>query len=82
MPREHFLASFPGNETNLRWVDSELSKSFAWQQVLTRNVPAIQDLQQKLIDLQVRVVLPLADLKDINRKMTTGETSARKASAK
>jgi RNA polymerase primary sigma factor len=79
MPREHFLASFPGNETNLRWVDSELSKSFAWQQVLTRNVPAIQDLQQKLIDLQVRVVLPLADLKDINRKMTTGETSARKA---
>ena len=79
MPREHFLASFPGNETNLRWVDSELSKASAWQQVLTRNVPAIQDLQQKLIDLQVRVVLPLADLKDINRKMTTGETSARKA---
>ena len=79
MPREHFLASFPGNETNLRWVDSELSKPSAWQQVLTRNVPAIQDLQQKLIDLQVRVVLPLADLKDINRKMTTGETSARKA---
>ena len=79
MPREHFLASFPGNETNLRWVESELSKPSVWQQVLTRNVPAIQDLQQKLIDLQVRVVLPLADLKDINRKMTTGETSARKA---
>ena len=79
MPREHFLASFPGNETNLRWVESELSKPSAWQQVLTRNVPAIQDLQQKLIDLQVRVVLPLADLKDINKKMTTGETSARKA---
>ena len=79
MPREHFIASFPGNETNLRWVEGELVKSSAWQQVLTRNVPAIQDLQQKLIDLQARVVLPLADLKEINKQMTTGESRARKA---
>jgi RNA polymerase primary sigma factor len=79
MPREHFLASFPGNETNLRWVEGELAKPSAWQQVLTRNVPAIQDLQQKLIDLQARVVLPLIDLKEINKQMTTGETRARQA---
>ena len=79
MPREHFIASFPGNETNLRWVEGELGKSNAWQQVLSRNVPAIQDLQQKLIDLQARVVLPLTDLKEINKQMTTGEARARKA---
>ncbi|MBM3406094.1 MAG: RNA polymerase sigma factor RpoD [Betaproteobacteria bacterium] len=79
MPREHFLASFPGNETNLNWVSGELAKPAAWQQVLTRNVPAIQDQQQKLIDLQARVVLPLSDLKEINKRMTTGEALARKA---
>ena len=79
MPREHFLASFPGNETNLNWVSGELAKAAPWQQVLTRNVPAIQDLQQKLIDLQARVVLPLSDLKEINKRMTSGEALARKA---
>jgi RNA polymerase primary sigma factor len=79
MPRDHFLASFPGNETNLRWVEGELARAGAWQSVLTRNVPAIQDLQQKLIDLQARVVLPLVDLKEINKQMTTGETRARQA---
>ena len=79
MSRDYFIGSFPGNETNLRWVETELAKANSWQQVLSRNVPAIQDLQQKLIDLQARVVLPLADLKEINKQMTTGETRARQA---
>ena len=45
----------------------------------SRSVPDIQDLQQKLIDLQARVVLPLPDLKDINKRMAMGEMKARKA---
>jgi len=47
--------------------------------VLARSIPDIQDLQQKLIDLQVRVVLPLPDLKEINKRMAMGEMKARKA---
>ena len=47
--------------------------------MLARSVPDIQDLQQKLIDLQARVVLPLPDLKDINKRMAMGEMKARKA---
>jgi RNA polymerase primary sigma factor len=39
----------------------------------------VQDLQQKLIDLQARVVLPLTDLKEINKQMAMGEAKARKA---
>jgi RNA polymerase primary sigma factor len=79
MPREHYLASFPGHETDLDWVHRELARNSPWGSVLARNVPTIQDLQQKLIDLQARVVLPLADLKEINRRMISGETLARKA---
>ena len=79
MPREYYLASFPGHETNLDWVHAELAKTHPWNAVLNRNVPAIQDLQQKLVDLQARVVLPLTDLKAINRRMISGETLARKA---
>jgi len=79
IPREQFIASFPGNETNLRWSEKLAAVNPPYADVLRRNIPAIQDLQQKLIDLQARVVLPLADLKDINKQMATGEAKARKA---
>ncbi|MFM8464784.1 MAG: RNA polymerase sigma factor RpoD, partial [Burkholderiaceae bacterium] len=79
MPRTHFIKVFPGNETNLKWIDGEVSGSHAYSTVLARNVPAIKELQQNLIDLQSRVVLPLPDLREINKKMAAGETKARKA---
>ncbi len=79
MSREHYLKSFPGNEINLKWVEKEATVAAPYQDILKRNIPAVQDLQQKLIDLQARVVLPLPDLKDINKQMATGEAKARKA---
>ncbi len=79
MPRDHFIKSFPGNEINLSWVDKELENPSSYVDILRRNVPAIQDQQQKMIDLQARVVLPLPELKDINKQMAMGEAKARKA---
>ena len=79
MPRAHFIKSFPGNETNLDWVLKEVSAGHAYSETLERHVPAVQELQQKLIDLQTSVVLPLKDLKDVNKRMATGEAKARKA---
>jgi RNA polymerase primary sigma factor len=79
MPRPHFIKSFPGNETNLKWVDAEVSGGHSYSTILARNVPTVKELQQKLLDLQSRVVLPLPDLRNINKKMAAGETRARKA---
>jgi RNA polymerase primary sigma factor len=79
MPRAHFIKVFPGNETNLKWVDSEVNGGHAYSVMLARNVPTVKELQQKLLDLQSRVVLPLPDLREINKKMSAGETRARKA---
>jgi RNA polymerase primary sigma factor len=79
MPRAHFIKVFPGNETNLAWIDGEVDADEEYSTVLGRNVPAIKELQQKLIDLQARVVLPLPDLRGINKKMSAGEMKARKA---
>ncbi|EJM98577.1 RNA polymerase sigma factor, sigma-70 family [Herbaspirillum sp. YR522] len=79
MPRNHFIKVFPGNEVNLDWVDGEVAGNHDYSVVLARNVPAIKELQQKLIDLQARVVLPLPDLRAINRKMGAGEKKARMA---
>ncbi|MCP3658437.1 RNA polymerase sigma factor RpoD [Herbaspirillum huttiense] len=79
MPRAHFIKVFPGNEVNLDWVDGEVAANHDYSAVLSRNVPAIKELQQKLIDLQARVVLPLPDLRAINKKMGAGEKKARMA---
>ena len=79
MPRSHFIKVFPGNETNLTWVDGEVSGNHPYSVILARNVPTVKELQQKLIDLQARVVLPLPDLRNINKKMAAGEMKARKA---
>ncbi|KAF3999940.1 RNA polymerase sigma factor RpoD [Glaciimonas immobilis] len=79
MPRLHFIKVFPGNETNLDWVDGEVNGNHPYSVVLSRNVPAVKELQQRLIDLQARVVLPLPDLRGINKKMGAGEKKARMA---
>jgi RNA polymerase primary sigma factor len=79
MPRAHFIKVFPGNETNLDWIDGEVAAAHPYSAVLGRNVPTIKELQQKLINLQARVVLPLPDLRNINKKMAAGEMKARKA---
>ena len=46
---------------------------------LGRSVPAIQELQAKLVDLQSKVVIPLDELKAIDKKMSEGERSSRDA---
>ncbi|MEY4591588.1 MAG: hypothetical protein RIR18_483 [Pseudomonadota bacterium] len=80
MPRQHFIKSFPGHEIDLAWVDAEIaSASKLYVAILTRNAPNIKEQQQKLIDLQNRIGLPLKDLRDIYKQMSTGEAKSRKA---
>ncbi|WP_171516000.1 RNA polymerase sigma factor RpoD [Cupriavidus necator] len=79
MPRADFVARFPGNETNLEWIHTVVADGKPYSTIVERNVPAVHELQQKLIDLQARVVLPLKELKGVNRKMAEGERRAREA---
>ncbi|MEN9780994.1 MAG: hypothetical protein RL014_2142, partial [Pseudomonadota bacterium] len=79
MPQEHFIATFPPNVLNLKWSSKEAAAGKPYSAVLGRNLPAVQELQQKLVDLQTRAVVPLEDLKVINRKMNEGEKASRDA---
>ncbi len=79
MPRSDFIARFPGNETNLAWITAIIADNKPYSLSVQRNAPAVLELQQKLIDLQERVVLPLLELREVNKKMTEGERRARNA---
>ena len=79
MPRQHFIKEFPGKECNLRWTATEIVAHKPWSEALQRFEPAIVEQQQRLIDLQKQVGIPIKDLKEINRQMSTGEAKARRA---
>jgi RNA polymerase primary sigma factor len=79
MPQETFIKEFPPNLLNLKWVEKQAAAGKPWSTVIARNIPPIQELQQKLTDLQSRVVVPLAELKEINKRMNEGEASSREA---
>lgn len=79
MPRQQFIKSFVGNEINLNWLDDELAGKPAYAERLERFRHSILDQQERLQNLQNRVGLPIKELREINKQMTTGEARARRA---
>ncbi|MCY4743905.1 RNA polymerase sigma factor RpoD [Pelomonas sp. UHG3] len=79
MPQEHFIKTFPPNALNLKWAEKEVAAGKPYSAILSRNLPPVQELQQKLSDIQAKAVVPLDDLKDINKKMNEGEKASRDA---
>ncbi len=79
MPQEKFIAAFPENLLNLKWVEKEAAAGKPWSAVMERNIPPIQELQQGLITIQNSVVVPLTQLKDIHKRMNQGESTSRDA---
>jgi RNA polymerase primary sigma factor len=87
--QENFIADFSGRDKmgnkvpshllNLKWIEKQAAAGKPWSSVMGRNIPPVQDLQQKLADLQARVVVPLDQLKDINKRMNAGEYASRAA---
>ncbi|HPA02097.1 MAG TPA: RNA polymerase sigma factor RpoD [Chiayiivirga sp.] len=88
-PQEQFITDFSGRDKaghrapthllNLKWSEKQAAAGKPWSAIIGRNIPPIQDLQQKLIDLQAQVVVPLDELKAINKRMNEGEASSREA---
>jgi RNA polymerase primary sigma factor len=79
MPRADFLRLFPGNEIDMGW-SADLAKGKAKYAEALGNLQAdIQRCQQKLADLEAECSLSLAEIKDINRRMSIGEAKARRA---
>ena len=79
MPRTHFIKSFPGKETNLDWLKDEIAAGKNYAEGLMRIHPPVLEAQQKLIELEARLGISLKELKDINKRMSTGEAKARRA---
>jgi len=79
MPQEKFIADFPANLLNLKWVEKQAAAGKPWSVVMQRNIPPVQELQTGLMAIQTSVVVPLSHLKDIHKRMNQGESTSRDA---
>ncbi|MCW7556143.1 RNA polymerase sigma factor RpoD [Endozoicomonas gorgoniicola] len=79
MPRKIFLKTFPGNETDLEWVDQITSGSAAYSENIKAYRDEIIRAQKKLAAIEKDYGITLNQIKDINRKMSLGEARARRA---
>jgi RNA polymerase primary sigma factor len=88
-PQADFIREFSGRDKNhhkiashlldLHWIEKQAAAGKPWSTTMGRFIPPVQEIQQKLMDLQRRVVVPLDELKDINKRMNEGERGSRAA---
>ncbi|MEE4249454.1 MAG: sigma-70 family RNA polymerase sigma factor, partial [Alcanivoracaceae bacterium] len=81
MPRADFISTFPGNESNLSWVDDVTSskKSKAWADSLKAVREDIERAQRRVQQLEEKFGMPVSEIKEINRRVSIGEAKARRA---
>jgi len=79
MPRKEFIKSFTENSTNLRWVTNRLIGKPKYATKLKKNKEDILKLQKKLLKIEEQTNLSVAEIKEINRKMSIGEAKSKRA---
>ncbi|QIH11304.1 MULTISPECIES: RNA polymerase sigma factor RpoD [unclassified Pseudomonas] len=79
MPRADFLRQFPGNEVDESWTEALAKGKSKYAEAIARLQPDIVRCQQKLTALETETGLKVAEIKEINRRMSIGEAKARRA---
>ena len=79
MPRKDFIAAFAGNETNPNFLRAYARKDRKYGEALKECSKEIKRLQTKLKAVEELSQLTIAEIKDINRRMSIGEAKARRA---
>jgi RNA polymerase primary sigma factor len=79
MPRPQFIKVFAGTEGSKRWLTNEINAGQPWSETLARLEPSVLELLSKIQAVQQKIGIPIRDLKEINKQMSTGEAKARRA---
>jgi RNA polymerase primary sigma factor len=77
--RKSFIASFPSNETNLNWFDQYVKDHPDQREALLSHTVEVKRAIRRLAELEEETHLSIADIKEINRRMSIGEAKSRRA---
>ncbi|UVK78578.1 MAG: RNA polymerase, sigma 70 (sigma D) factor [Sodalis sp. Ffu] len=79
MPKKNFITLFAGNETSDTWFQAALAMNKPWSEKLHNVDEEFNRSLQKLRQIEKETGLTIEQVKDINRRMSIGETKARRA---
>ena len=79
MPRKRFMETFPGNESKDLWRHVQVRKNYPWGDALKPFRNDIRRYQQRLSVIERESMVSIAEIKEINRRMSIGEAKARRA---
>ena len=79
MPRKDFIASFPGNEKNTDWIKQQIKADTPYAELLAEVRDDVIKIQERLAEALSDNLLTVAEIKEVNRKISIGEAKMRKA---
>jgi len=79
MPKKDFLASFPKSETDLEWIEKHIRAKRKHSSTLGKLKDDVLRAQRKLRAVETLTNLKIAEIKQINRRMSIGDAKARRA---
>jgi RNA polymerase primary sigma factor len=79
LPRNIFIHSFPNSETDLAWIDQHIEANEPYSAELLKLRPEIIRAQKRIAAIEQESGISIADIKEINRKMSIGEAKMRRA---
>ena len=79
MPKRDFVKQFAGHETDLRWINNKARSKQAYASNLAKQADTVKQLQKKLLTFETEKGIPIAEIKEINRRMSISNAKARRA---
>ena len=79
MSRTDFIASFPSNETNSKWLEEVIAKDEAFGKKVRAYSLDILRCQRRIKAHEEKFNLTVSELKEINRRLSIGEAKSRRA---
>ncbi len=79
MPRKDFIASFRDNERNTAWITEQINAGATYSKALVEVNDAVIKIQQKLVEALKDNLLSIAEIKEVNKKISIGEAKMGKA---
>jgi len=81
MPRKTFISTFPANETNLEWLDQEITKAdtVLAQRLLSVRAEVLKSQARLAQTIEACGFEAIGEIKEITRRMSLGEAKLRRA---
>jgi RNA polymerase primary sigma factor len=79
MPRDQFIKTFPGNETNPDYFDDLVKSGKPYSEAISAHLDDLKRAQRRLVAVEEELSIDLAEIKEVNRQLSIGEARSRRA---